>query len=461
MIRSISLITVLLSSLSVVAQKTGTSDNAVQTAELTKKTVKHVILVSIDGFRPDFYLDKSWPAPNLQRLMKEGSYAKGVRCIFPSVTYPSHTTLITGAFPARHGITYNTMPNEQHVYEWTTDSRKIKAETLWQAVRKAGMKSASISWPISAGAEIDYNLPEIWSSTNMMDRKSAIAEFATPKGFFQEMEEYAIGKAEINDLNLSYLTMDENNSRMAAYIIRKYQPEFLSIHIAGVDGAEHKEGRTGDGVSKAVAAADHAVMNILDGIEKAGIKDNTTIIITGDHGFVDIHKILSPNIWLKELGIDSKVAGAEEPVAKFQAAGGAAFFQLKDNSDVKTLALVRKKLNEIPEEYKKMFRIVERKELDQIGADPGAMFALAAAKGIYIQESNKGSIIGPAKGGAHGYFPDIPEIRTGFIIAGAGIHKGVVLESIGLEDVAPTVAKLLEIEFRAPDGKPVMQVINN
>ncbi len=68
---------------------------------------KHVILISIDGFRPDFYKDKSWSAPNLRKLMNEGVYAQGVNSVFPSVTYPAHTTLVTGAAPARHGIYYN------------------------------------------------------------------------------------------------------------------------------------------------------------------------------------------------------------------------------------------------------------------------------------------------------------------------------------------------------------------
>jgi predicted AlkP superfamily pyrophosphatase or phosphodiesterase len=416
------------------------------------QTAKYVVLVSIDGFRPDFYLDKSWPTPNLQQLMANGSYAKGVRCIFPSVTYPSHTTLITGTFPAKHGITYNTMPNEEHQYEWTTDSKKIKAETLWQAARKKGLKSASVSWPISVGAEIDYNLPEIWSETNMADRKSAIAALATPKGLLEVMEKYAIGDVDMEDLNLSSLAMDENNSRMAAYILRKYKPSLLSIHIAGVDGAEHKEGRSGDGVSKAVASADHAVMNLLDAIKKAGMQDSTVIIITGDHGFVDVEKTLSPNVWLSELGIDSKV-GKEEPVAKFQSAGGSAFFHLKNSKDTAMLKKVRQKLANLPAQYKQMFRIVERNELDKIGADPHASFALAAANGVYIQDNATGPLSLPKKGGAHGYFPDSSEIRTGFIIAGAGIKKGIVLESINLEDVAPTAAKILGIQLTDADGK--------
>ncbi|MBE5319810.1 alkaline phosphatase family protein [Pedobacter sp. MR2016-19] len=416
------------------------------------QTAKYVVLVSIDGFRPDFYLDKSWPTPNLQQLMANGSYAKGVRCIFPSVTYPSHTTLITGTFPAKHGITYNNMPNEDNKYEWTTDAKKIKAETLWQAARKKGLKSASVSWPISVGAEIDYNLPEIWSETNMADRKSAISTLATPKGLLEEMEKYAIGDIDMEDLNLSSLAMDENNSRMAAYILRKYKPSLLSIHIAGVDGAEHKEGRSGDGVSRAVASADHAVMNLLDAIKKAGMQDSTAIIITGDHGFVDVEKTLSPNVWLSELSIDSKV-GKEEPVAKFQSAGGSTFFHLKNSKDVAILKKVRQKLANLPAQYKQMFRIVERDELDKIGADPHASFALAAAKGVYIQDNASGPLSVPKKGGAHGYFPDSPEIRTGFIIAGAGIKKGIVLESINLEDVAPTAAKILGIQLTDAEGK--------
>jgi predicted AlkP superfamily pyrophosphatase or phosphodiesterase len=78
---------------------------------------------------------------------------------------------------------------------------------------------------------------------------------------------------------------------------------------------------------------------------------------------------------------------------------------------------------------------------------------------IYIQDANTGALLAPKRGGAHGYFPDIPEIQTGFIISGAGINKGVVLNSIGLEDVAPTAAKILGMEFKAPDGKPVLEFI--
>ena len=71
------------------------------------QSTKHVILISIDGFRPEFYLDASWPAPNLQQLKTAGVYAQRVKSVFPSYTYPSHVAMLTGALPARGGIYYN------------------------------------------------------------------------------------------------------------------------------------------------------------------------------------------------------------------------------------------------------------------------------------------------------------------------------------------------------------------
>src|SRR5689334_623524 len=68
---------------------------------------RHVVLISIDGLRPDFYLDSKWSAPNLKLMVKNGTHANAVTSVFPSVTYPSHTTIITGAYPAKHGIYYN------------------------------------------------------------------------------------------------------------------------------------------------------------------------------------------------------------------------------------------------------------------------------------------------------------------------------------------------------------------
>ena len=121
---------------------------------------KHVIIISIDGFRPDFYREDKWATPTLHKMVKEGVSADGVRGVFPSVTYPSHTTIITGATPLKHGVYYNSPfePNGS-TGRWYWETNLIKVPTLWDAAGAAGLKTASVYWPVSVGAKIDYNIP--------------------------------------------------------------------------------------------------------------------------------------------------------------------------------------------------------------------------------------------------------------------------------------------------------------
>ena len=130
------------------------------TAPAQTPASRHIILISIDGFHPDMYLDSTWPAPNLRQLMKLGVYAKHLKSVFPSYTYPSHTAMLTGALPARSGIFFN-QPRGSHG-EWNWFAKDIKVPTLWQACKQAGLATAAVEWPVSVTNEITWNLPEIW-----------------------------------------------------------------------------------------------------------------------------------------------------------------------------------------------------------------------------------------------------------------------------------------------------------
>ena len=80
-------------------------------AAITAPSGVSVVLLSIDGLRPDHVLEADrlgLRVPNLRRLAREGAHARGVAGVLPTVTYPSHTTLVTGVSPARHGILANT-----------------------------------------------------------------------------------------------------------------------------------------------------------------------------------------------------------------------------------------------------------------------------------------------------------------------------------------------------------------
>jgi predicted AlkP superfamily pyrophosphatase or phosphodiesterase len=402
----------------------------------------HVILISIDGLHPDMYLDKAWPTPNLQLLMNRGTYADHMLSVFPAYTHPSHAAMETGALPARSGIAYN-QPSYSHG-EWYWYYNTIKAPTIWAAIKNAGMTTAAIMWPNTVDGDITYNLSEIWDADDPDDRASVVRQHAKPKGIYEEIEQNATGKLDKTNMNDDYLIMDENAGRMAGYIFKKYKPNFLALHFATVDGREHSFGRDGDFVRLAIEANDRAIGDVLEAIEQSGLKDSTTVIIVGDHGFSTIHQVMHPNNLLKDLPV------------KFTAAGGSCFLY----GDVKQVPEAIKRLNNLPEDQRKLFRIIERKELDKMGADSSALIALAAVPGTVFSGAMNTELISPTSGGHHGYDPNIPDMWTGFIAAGAGINIGGHIKELTVTDIAPLITSLLGIKFHSPDGKLPAGIIN-
>lgn len=423
------------------------------TAQAQESKTKHVVLISIDGFRPDFYRESKWPAPNLHQMAAAGAQSEGVTGVFPSVTYPSHTTIITGTTPAEHGVYYNApFEPEGQTGRWYWEYEKIQAPTLWSAVREAGMKSASFIWPVSVDAPIDYNIPEFWTLDGGYGRIESMRSKETPKGFLQEMETEVLGKMNNTTFNGDYLNREDRSGEMAAYTLEKYKPNLITLHLIATDHFQHEEGRDGPMVRKSIAAVDRAIGKIQEAAERAGIADQTTFIITGDHGFVDIHSALKPNVWLVEAGLMEDAKDRGDWKATFHTSGASAFLHLKDPKDQNTLDQVNNLLENLPAKYKNLFRVVDRAELDEIGADPTAALALAPIKGISCSSSSNGAALGPASGGTHGFYPDFDEIETGFIAYGASIKAGVNIPEMHLTDVAALVNHLLELNMDLDDS---------
>lgn len=433
-----------------------------------KAQVKHVILISVDGFHPDMYLDKSWPTPNMQYLMKRGTYAHYCLSVFPAYTHPAHAAMETGAMPARSGIAYNQPINSTG--EWYWYYKNIKAPTIWEALKMKGMTTAAIMWPNVVDGPITYNLSEIWDKYHPGDRATVVRQHAIPKGIYEEIEQNATGKLDSTNMNDSYFSLDENTGRMAAYVFKKYKPNFMALHFACIDGEQHEHGRDADSVRLAAAANDRAIGEILQAIQQSGVKDSTAVIIVGDHGFSTIHQVMRPNLLIKNVP------------AKFIAAGGSCFLYRYANSkkcdEAGIVKAVTDSLNRLPADKRKLFRIIGRKELDKMGADSAAILALAAIPGTVFSGStsaeqavNRGpgtliqnnplhGLFIPATGGHHGYDPNISDMWTGFIAYGAGIRRGGYIQEMAVVNIAPLIAKLLGIEFHTPDGKLTPGIVN-
>lgn len=404
---------------------------------------KHVVVITIDGFRPDFYLDSSWHTPNLKSLMKSGVYAKGVNSVFPSMTYPSHTTIVTGVWPAKHGVYYNNKfePNGPTGKNYWNDT-SIKVPTLWSLAQNKGLKVASLLWPVAADAPVMYNIPDIGSLGEEVREK-----FSKPEGFVADLKKDVFNNA----ARIEY-GKDHNVAAIAAYVIKKDQPNLMTIHFFSVDHYEHEQGRQGPLVQAAVSDADSSVGIVVNALKDAGIWDNTVLIVTGDHGFVNVVTSVNPNLWLIKAGLITDVK-KDEWKAQFFSVGGSTYLYLKDRNDTETLNAVKKILADLPEEQKKLFRIIDRKQLDKIGANPEVAFALSGENGTSFGNSMKGEAIKPGKGGSHGYFPDFQQIRTGFVAVGPGVKKGNVIQEMNLRDIAPAIAKMLNLPLQTADGK--------
>lgn len=125
---------------------------------------------------------------------------------------------------------------------------------------------------------------------------------------------------------------------------------------------------------------------------------------------------------------------------------------LRDPGGRGAVALTRRVLEGLRPGDRRLFRVIERDELDHLGAAPGLPFALAAVPGVVFSEATIGPPLGPMEGAAHGYDPAEPEMRTGFVGAGAGLRQGVTVPHMALTEIAPLAAALLASTSARPMG---------
>src|SRR5262245_61249095 len=136
-----------------------------------------VVLVSIDGLHPDYVLkaDKlGLRIPNLRNFVANGTYAEGVVGVLPTITYPSHTTIVTGVTPSQHGIYANLAfdPLNMNKDGWYWYAEDLRAPTLWQAAKRMKLTTASVNWPVTVGdTNIDYLIPEYWRASTTEELK--------------------------------------------------------------------------------------------------------------------------------------------------------------------------------------------------------------------------------------------------------------------------------------------------
>src|SRR6478736_5129494 len=127
-----------------------------------------LLVISVDGLDWRYLRDRDalgLRIPNFRTLMAKSQIADGVVGVWPTITWPSHTTMLTGVRPDQHGILGNAGgPPDPALSYWS--ATKIRVPTLTQCVAGAGRSVGAVNWPVTVDAKIDWNLPEVYARRN-------------------------------------------------------------------------------------------------------------------------------------------------------------------------------------------------------------------------------------------------------------------------------------------------------
>ena len=420
-----------------------------------------VLMISIDGLRPDYVThagEHQLKIPTLRRFLTEGAYADGVVGVFPTVTYPSHTTLVTGVWPAEHGILNNTRFDPEHKFggAWYWYADQIKVPTLWSAAKAAGLHTASVSWPVTVDATaIDFLIPEYWrtsaAESSNPDDRFMMSSVSRPDGELQRISErintpYMMG----NDTSPEG---DETRTLYSLDILKQHKPEFMTIHLSSLDEEEHLHGPFSDEANADLERIDGMVARLISQ-EQANDPDSD-IVIVSDHGFAHVDHALNLFIPFLQAGhIQTKNSSGAVTVTSWSAEPwplGAMFaIMLHDPSDTATYKQVHTLLTKLAADPANGIEaILDQKQVAALGGVPQASFVVTLKPGYTAGASLTGALVGesPVKG-THGYNPQTtPEMRASFFAMGPGIHAGKDLGIIDMRRVAPTIAGLLQVSL--------------
>lgn len=427
----------------------------------TPAGARHVVLISIDGFRPALYLDPGREGvrlPTLMALRDAGSFADGVEVAAPSMTYPSHTTVATGVRPVRHGIVSNTrFDPPAGSPAWYYEFAAMRATPIWDLARMRGLVTAGASWPVTVGATMDALYPESNQAPPDESWLARARRESTP-GLVDAVAAGLGGFGE--NANRDATERDRFTAAVAAHIIRTVRPHLLLVHLMETDTTQHADGPGSPASRAAIERIDGHVGAIVRATEEAGIRARTAVVITGDHGFSRVHALVQPNVILRDGGW--LTTNARGRVDAWQAAAHATAIRLRDPGDRALAARIERRFRELADgRFRGIFRVVGREELDALGAYPEAAFFIEPSEGYYVSDGVVGDAVVTAttRRGAHGFLPTEARMRTGLIVSGDGIRPGVPLPLVRQIDIAPTVARLLGFEMPDAEGLPLVGVL--
>ena len=418
-----------------------------------------VVVISLDGFPAKALADPALPIPTLRRLAAGGAMAAGMTVTNPAVTWPSHTSMVTGVAPARHGVLFNGLlerPSPRapvRIEPWRDKREMVHAPTVYDAAHAAGLTTAQVDWvAIQNPGTINWAFPERPSVDGAVEREMMAAGLVT--------------QADVANFAGTIITRrDQIWTDAALHILRTHKPRLMLLHLLTLDSVQHNYGPGSLAASSAMAFLDGQVERVLDGLASAGLQERTTVIVVSDHGFKVAPKVVRPNVMLKDAGLLQGSGTAVTCDAYALSEGGTAMVYVTDPA---RRAELRPRLQALFRGAEGIADVVDRAGFARLGLpDPDsstqmADLVLVAADGYGFGAETDGAAAGAlanATTGRHGYVNSDPDMNAIFIASGRGIKPAARVGTFANVDVAATIASLLGLKMPNIDGRAVDGVL--
>ena len=417
--------------------------------------VPPVLLISVDGLHPAYVTEADrygLKLPALRRLMQQGAHARGVVGVVPTVTYPSHTTLMTGVTPQEHGIISNTPFDPLNVNKegWYWYAEDIKAKTLWEVVAKAGLRTASVNWPVTVGdRNISFLLPEYWRASTGDDLK-LMRQLDRPEDLMEQLE------AKLGPFVDGYVGTVESDwirTRFAMALLRERKPQFMAVHIIALDEIEHARGPFIAPAFEVLEQLDKMIGEMMDAA--VAVDPSAVVAVVSDHGFIATHTAVNLRTRFVEAGLiklKQNPSGAtviDDWQAQLWSGAASAAVVLRDpaNKEVKGRVdgIVEVPRGRIPQRYCPRSRQGGAASGGRI-PDRGLCDRVRAR--FLLRQRDPGRDAAARRFEGHAWISACaPEMHASFFIRGPNIEAGRDLGVIDMRQIAPTLAAILGVRL--------------
>lgn len=423
-------------------------------------TAGTVVVISLDGFPASALQDPVVPVPTLRRLAAAGAMAAGLTVANPAVTWPNHTTMVTGVPAAKHGVLFNGIlvrggPKDVlRVEPWRDKREMVQGDTVYDLAFRAGMTTAQVDWvAIQNPGTITWAFPERPRGDGAVEKEMIAAGIVSPA----EVEGFA---------TLPITRRDQIWTDAAAYIIRTHKPRLMLMHLLTLDSTHHRYGPGSLAASGAMAFLDAQVARVLGALEEAGLESRTTTIVVSDHGFKTTKRLIRANAVLRQQGLLTGTGSAVQADAFVVPEGGTAMAYVTDPRNRERL---RPQLAAMFRATEGIGRVLGEEDFASFGlpspaTNPQMADLVLVAKDDYAFGNGLDgeAVVAAAPGGAghHGSLSTESDMNAIFIASGHRIRRGARLGQVATIDIAPTIAALLGLQMPAADGKPLASILD-